>query len=154
MNYRKHNEDLRILQAEASRLRFGMTPAWTRVDWKPSPSGGNNVYLRQFVLPPTCSLRRSDVWIEAPGSLYEPAGDGRLHFYRNVFVAPSLHLFDSRTGKWEPMPRLHGPDVNGWAFLCIHPDPVPPDRNVLEFLRVMDLFFLNPGLGSSAGERL
>ena len=154
MNYRKHNDDLRILQAEARRERFGKTPGWERVDWQPVQAGGNMIYLRKMVLPPTCSPRHSHVKIEAPTSLYEPTGDGRLHFYRNVWVAPSLLLFDHRSGQWYPMPRLHGPDCKGWAYLCIHPDPVPSDRNILDFIRAMDLFFRNPGYKSSAGERL
>ena len=154
MQFRKHNEDLRILQAEARRTRFGQTPGWTRVDWKPTPSGGNMIYLRQMALPPTCSLRRTDVRIEAPANLYEPAPGGRLYFYRNVWISPELRLLDPRTRTWEAMPRLHGRDSDGFGFLCIHPDPVTADRNVLDFIRTMDLFMLNPGYKSAAGERL
>jgi hypothetical protein len=154
MNYQKHNSDLRILQAEAGRPRFGLAPGWTRVDWKPNLGGGNMIYLRAMALPPTCSLRRSDVRIEAPASLYDPTADGRLQFYRNVWIADSILLFDPRSRQWLPMPRLHSADANGFAYLCIHPDPVSPDRNVLDFIRAMDLFFLNPGYKSAPGERL
>lgn len=154
MNYRKHNEDLRILQAEAARPRFGRVPGWLRVDWKPTSSGGNMIYLRQMALPQTCSLKRTDVKLEAPGNLYEPAGGGRLYFYRNVWISPEVRLFDPRSRTWEPMPRLHGRDSDGFGFLCLHPESVSADKSVLDFVRVLDLFFLNPGYKSAAGERL
>ena len=154
MNYRKHNEDLRILQIEAARPRFGQSPGWKRVDWKPTPSGGNLIFLRQMILPPSCSVRRSDIKIEAPANLYEPAGGGRLFFYRNVWIAPDVRLYDPRTRSWAAMPRLHSRDGDNFSFLCVHPDPVTADRNILDFIRTLDLYWTNPGYKSAAGERM
>src|SRR5258708_39939568 len=90
MNYKRHNQDLQILQSEAARLRHGRRPGWTRVDWKPTPVGGNMIYLRQVSLPPTCSVARTDIRIEAPPNLYEPAGGGFVHFFRNLFISPGI----------------------------------------------------------------
>jgi hypothetical protein len=145
MNYTLHNRDLRILQAEAGRPRHGRQPGWRRVDWKPTPSGGNMIYLRQLALPATCSTARTDVKIEAPPNLYEPAAGGMVHFYYNLFISPGIQLFDRRARRWMPMPRLHGRDADGFAFLCVHPKQAARGKNVLEVLRTLDLFLLNPG---------
>lgn len=150
MKFKLHNLDLEILQREAARPRFGKRPGWTRVDWKPTRTGGNMIYLRQVSLPSTCSVKRTDIKIEAPPNLYEPAGrDGRgnelLHFYYNLFVSPGIKLLERRSGHWISMPRLHGRDGDGFAFLCIHPRTVTHGTNVLAFIRTMDLFFMNPG---------
>jgi hypothetical protein len=153
MNYRKHNEDLRILQREAARPRFGKQPGWTYVDWKPTRSGSNMIYLRQVALPPTCSMERTDIRIEAPPNLYEPAGGGRLVFYRNLWISPDIRLFDRRRRVWIPVPRLFEAPEDGFAYLCIHPDPVTREKNVLHFLKTMDLFLLNPGYKAGPGER-
>jgi hypothetical protein len=87
-----------------------LTPAWTAADWKPTAYGGNFVYLRQWVLPSNCHQRRTDVKIEAPPNLYEPAADAvdvflryatgyagtaPLHLYNDSFHFRSLDL--SRT---------------------------------------------------------
>jgi len=153
MNIRLHNDDLRILQAEARTIRFGKSPAWIAVDWKPLRSGANIVYLRQAVVP-NCSVERTDIRIEAPPNLYEPVRGGLLAFYRNIWVSPGIRLFDRRARKWVPMPRLHPPDKDGFAYLCVHPDAVVPGRNILDFIKVMDLFFMNPGYKAELGERV
>lgn len=145
MNYKLHNQDLKVLQREATRPRFKREPGWTKVDWKPTRSGGNMIYLRQVALPPTCSVARTDIKIEAPPNLYEPAGRGLVHFYYNLFISPGVKLYDRRKGRWVDMPRLHGRDASGFAFLCIHPRKVRQGTNVLAFLRTMDLFLMNPG---------
>jgi hypothetical protein len=152
MNYRKHNQDLKILQTEAQRTRFKKTPAWTRVDWKPTELGGNMIYLRQVALPPNCSVERTDMKIEAPPNLYEPAGHGLHIFYRNLWIDPRIRMFDTRGRRWVPMPRLFGAGQDGFGYLCVHPDPVTPDKNILDFIRVVDLFLLNPGYKKSAEE--
>lgn len=144
MNFKLHNEDLRILQAEGRRARFGRAPAWTTVDWKPTRSGGNMIFLRQFSLP-NCSVVRTDVKIEAPPNLYEPVGGGLLAFYRNLWISPGIQIWDPRRRCWARMPRLFGRDSDGFAYLCLHPDPVRPGKNILDFLRVVDLFLMNPG---------
>jgi hypothetical protein len=145
MNFTLHNQDLRILQAEAKTPRFGRTPAWMQVDWKPTHSGGNMIYLRQLTLPLHCSVERTDIKIEAPPNLYEPVGRGRLAFYRNLWISPGIRLFDRKRRRMVGMPRLFGRDADGFAFLCLHPDPVEPGKNILDFIRVVDLFLLNPG---------
>jgi hypothetical protein len=154
MNFRKHNQDLKILQIEGRRARFGKTPGWAGVDWKPTPLGGNIVFLRQVTLPPTCSVPRTDFKIEAPPNLYEPAANGLLMFYRNLWISPGIRLWHARTRRWEPMPRLFGGDGDGFGYLCVHPDPVTPEKNILDFIRVVDLFLLNPGYKKSATERM
>jgi hypothetical protein len=154
MNIRKHNMDIHILQHEASRARFGKIPGWIQVDWKPTDCGGNMIYLRQFALPPSCSQERTDIKIEAPPNLYEPCGAGRFVFYRNIWITPRLQLFDRRTQRWAAMPRLFSSDTTGFAFLCIHPDSVAWDKNILDFLRVLDLFLLNPGYKASGGDQM
>ena len=154
MNYRRHNEDLLILQHEAARPRFGRAPGWGRVDWKPTASGGNMIFLRGLSLPPTCSVARTDIKIEAPPNLYEPVSRGLLAFYRNLWISPGLRLFDRRSRRWHPMPRLFAEDSDGFSFLCVHPDPVTPGKNVLDFIRVLDLFMLNPRLKAAEGEAL
>jgi hypothetical protein len=152
MIYRLHNEDLRILQAEGRRPRFNLAPGWQRVDWKPTESGGNMIFLRQFVLPPTCSVRRTDVKLEAPPNLYEPVGHGRLAFYRNVWISPDIRLFDARKNTWVSMPRLHARDVDGFAYWCVHAANVRPGKNILHFLKALDLFALNPGYKAAGWE--
>jgi hypothetical protein len=154
MNFTLHNQDLRILQTEAPKPRFERIPGWTQVDWKPTRSGGNMIYLRQLALPPHCSAERTDVKIEAPANLYEPVRRGRLAFYRNLWISPGIRLFDRRSGRMVDMPRLAGRDTDGFAYLCLHPDPVEPGKNILDFIRVVDLFLLNPGYKASAFEAL
>lgn len=154
MNYKLHNQDLVILQKEVQTPRFGKRPGWQRVDWKPTSAGGNMIYLRQVALPPTCSVERTDLKIEAPANLYEPVNNGLLAFYRNLWISPGIQLFDKRSGEWVVMPRLAGKDSDGFAYLCLHPDPVRPGKNVLDFLKAMDLFLLNPGYKASIFERL
>jgi len=112
------------------------------------------IFLRQLALPPTCEIRRTDIKIEAPPNVYEPTGGSRLIFYRNIWISPGIRLFDRRRRVWVPMPRLHGRDADGFAFLCIHPDSVTSEKNILDFIRVLDLFLLNPGYKAGAGERL
>lgn len=153
MNFALHNQDLRVLQTEAAKPRFGRAPGWTRVDWKPTPSGGNIVFLRRFALPPTCSAPHTDVKIEAPPNLYESVGRGQLMFYRNLWISPDIRLFDRKSRQWLNMPRLHGCDADGFAYLCLHPDPVKPGKNILDFLRVLDLFLLNPGYKAAGWEK-
>ena len=152
MNYKLHNQDLRILQAEALQPRHGRRPGWTRVDWKPTRLGGNMIFLRQVSLPPTCSVARTDLRIEAPPNLYEPAGAGFVHFYHNVFISPGIQLLNRRTGRWIAMPRLHGRDADGFAFLCIHPKQVANGSNVLALILTLDLFLMNPGYKAEAWE--
>jgi hypothetical protein len=123
------------------------------VDWKPTDNGGNMVFLRQVSLPRSCSVERTDIKIEAPPNLYEPV-DELLVFYRNIWISPGIRLFDPDRRRWAAMPRLHGRDGDGFAYLCLHPDPVQPGKNVLDLLRVMDLFFLNPGYKAGVGENL
>ena len=154
MNFQKHNQDLKILQLEGRRSRFGKTPGWTGVDWKPTRLGGNVIFLRQVALPPTCSVQRTDIKIEAPPNLYEPAGNGLLVFYRNLWISPGVRLWQARARSWEPMPRLFDGDGDGFGFLCVHPDPVSAEKNILDFIRVVDLYLLNPGYKKSAAERL
>lgn len=152
MNVRLANQDLTILQAEARRPRFGQSPGWSHVSWEANSSGGHVIFLRQFSLPGTCSVRRTDLRIEAPANLYEPAQPGRLHFYRNLWITPGIRLHDRRNGAWLPMPRLHTADSRGWAYLCIHPDDVAPGTNILAFLRTLDIYLLNPGYKAEAHE--
>ena len=154
MNFKMHNEDLRILQAEAQGTRFGQTPAWTHVDWKPKSFGGNMIFLRQFALPPQCSVKRTDVKIEAPPNLYEPVRNGRLVFYRNLWISPGIQVFDPKRGRMVAMPRLYGRDRDGFSYLCLHPDPVESGTNILSFLRIFDLFVANPGYKAGLLEAL
>ena len=154
MNFKLHNQDLIILQKEARSPRFGRAPGWLRVDWKPTPAGGNMIFLRQLALPLSCSSDRTDVKIEAPPNLYEPVGNGELAFYRNLWISPGIKVFDKRKKSWAPMPRLHGRDSDGFAYLCLHPDPVRPGKNILDFIRVVDLFLLNPGYKAAVFEEL
>ena len=123
MNVDRHNQDLLILQREAPRPRFHeASPGWMRVDWKPTRFGGNMVVLEKLALPDTCSLRRTDVKIEAPPNLYEPAPGGGFFFYRNIWVEPNLRVWDHRTRRWHPVPRLHNAAAGSrLAYLCIHP---------------------------------
>jgi hypothetical protein len=113
------------------------------------------IFLRQLVLPPNASVRRTDVRIEAPPDLYDPRPDGRLVFYRNLWISPGVRLYDQGRRRWFPLPRLHAADADGFAYLCIHPDPIDPDsgKNILHFLRVLDLFLVNPGYKAETWER-
>jgi hypothetical protein len=157
MNVPRHNQDLQILMspAEMARPRFGITPAWQAVDWQTTLHHGNMVYLRQYVLPPTCSLRKTDVRIEAPPNLYDVLADGGYAFYRNIWVVPGLELWDSRRKRWAKVPRLFEQSgSDGFAYLCIHPGRASEKETILDFLRVLDLHLLNPGLHATAGEAL
>jgi hypothetical protein len=154
MNVTRHNLDLQILgsREEMVRQRFSLTPAWTAVDWIPTRYGGNMIYLRQVALPPVCSERRSDLKIEAPPNLYEPSVDGGVHFYRNIWIAPDLKVWYPQSRAWIKVPRLFAADADGFAFLCIHPRRASGKETILDFLRVLDLHLLNPGLHASGGE--
>ena len=152
MNIRRVNQDLLILQRERNRLRFGQYPGWERVDWKQTPSDGLMIYLRRVAMPPTVSVKRTDLRIESGPNVYDPAGKGQFVFYRNLWISPDLNLYDRRRRTWVPMPRLFAPDASGWAFLCIHPHPVSAEKNVLDFIRAFDLFLLNPGLKADGTE--
>ena len=157
MDFARHNRDLQILtsQEERSKQRFGLAPAWTAVDWKPTQHGGNMIYIRQMVLPPVCSRRRTDVKIEAPPNLYESAGGTGYHFYRNIWVAPGLEVWDPRRKCWAKFPRLFVEAGNdGFAYLCIHPRQASEKETILDFLRILDLHLLNPGLHATTGEAL
>lgn len=157
MNFARHNLDLRILTSDEERMRrrFGLDPAWAAVDWKPTQHEGNMIYLRQFVLPPNCSRRRTDVKIEAPPNLYESIAGGEFHFYRNIWVAPGLEVWDPRRKCWAKFPRLFdqvGDD--GFAYLCIHPKRASEKETILDLLRVLDLHLLNPGFHASTSEAI
>ncbi len=157
MNVNRHNDDLRMLTSpeEMERSRFGLAPAWTAVDWNPTAHGGNFIYLRNLVLPPNCSRRRTDVKIEAPPHIYEPAGDGRYHFYRNIWVAPGLEVWDPHRRRWARFPRLFDQaGEDGFAFLCIHPMQCSGKETIFDFLRILDLHLLNPGFHAQTGEAL
>ena len=156
MNVDRHNQDLLILQREAPRPRFnGVSPGWVRVDWRPTPFGGNMVILEKMVLPNTCSLERTDVKIEAPPNLYEPVPGGGFYFYRNIWIGPNLRVWDHRTRRWHPVPRLHSaPSGSRFAYLCIHPGRALGDANILDFLRILDLHLLNPGFHATSEEAL
>lgn len=157
MNVARHNLDLRILMSseEMARMRFGRVPGWKAADWKPTQHGGNMIYLRQLVLPPVCSRRRTDVKIEAPPNLYESVNGSEYHFYRNIWVAPGLEVWDSRHKRWAKFPRLFEDVGNdGFAYLCIHPRRASKKETILDFLRILDLHLLNPGLHATTGEAL
>lgn len=156
MNIERHNHDLRILLREAALPRFGKKPpGWVRVDWKPTPHGGNIVILAQMVLPGVCSVARTDVRIEAPPNLYESAPSGGVYFYRNIWVAPNLKVWDRSKRCWQPMPRLHEATPGSrFAYLCLHPGLAAGESNILDFLRIFDLHVLNPGLHASSSEPL
>ena len=112
------------------------------------------IFLRGLSLPSICSAARTDIKIEAPPNLYEPVPSGKLAFYRNIWISPGLQLYDRRSQQWHPLPRLFSGDADGFSYLCLHPDPVAPGKNVLDFIRVIDLFMLNPRLKASASETL
>jgi hypothetical protein len=113
------------------------------------------IYIRQMVLPQVCSRRRTDVKIEAPPNLYEPAGGSGYYFYRNIWVAPGLEVWDPRRKSWTKFPRLFDEAGNdGFAYLCIHPRQASEKETILDFLRVLDLHLLNPGLHATTGEAL
>ena len=155
MDIQRHNRDLLILQREAPRPRFGKSPGWARVDWIPTVHGGNIIMLEAMVLPDVCSPDQTDVKIEAPPSLYEPASSGRTHFYRNIWITPDLRVWNRQKRCWQPIPRLHEPRQGSrFAYLCIHPGFASGDSNILDFLKVLELHFLNPGLHATAGEEL
>jgi hypothetical protein len=143
MNFKRHNMDLILLQEWAKRPRHGRSPGWTGVDWQQTSVGGNMVRISGLSLVGVCSKERTDLKIEAPPDLYQPVGK-RLVFYRNVFIDPGLQVFHPTQKRFVPIPRLHPAGQDGLAFLCIHPDPVSPDKNVLWLLEVFDLFLLNP----------
>jgi hypothetical protein len=143
MNYRLHNQDLLVLRDCASRPRHGRTPGWRAVDWQPTSCGGNLIFLLGLSLLPNCSKERTDLKIEAPPDLYHPIGD-RFVFYRNLWMDPDIEVFHPTRRRFVRLPRLHAPGADGLAFLCIHPNPVSHDKNVLWLLTVLDLFLTNP----------
>ena len=131
MDFARHNRDLHILtsQEERSRQRFDLAPAWTAVDWKPTQHGGNMIYIRQMVLPQVCSRRRTDVKIEAPPNLYEPAGGSGYHFYRNIWVAPGLEVWDPRQSAGRSFPAcLPRPEMMGSLTSASTRDKHPKKR--------------------------
>lgn len=111
------------------------------------------IFIRQMVLPQVCSRRRSDVKIEAPPNLYDPVPGGGYRFYRNIWVAPGLQIWDARRNRWAKSPRLaEQTGDDGFAYLCIHPKHASNKETILDFLRVLDLHLLNPGLHASSNE--
>jgi hypothetical protein len=157
MNIARHNRDLRLLCSleEMDRSRFGMAPGWSAVDWKPTAHGGNLIFIRGYVLPPNCSRRRSDVKIEAPPNLYEPCGGGSSYiFYRNMWLAPGIEIWNPQGNCWTKVPRLFEQAAeDGFAFICIHPQHVTNAHStIFHFLRALDLHLLNPGFKAQPGE--
>lgn len=153
MNYARFEHDRSLLK-DMGKVRHGVTPRWTGGKWEPNRYGGGMISLYGVVLPKVCSIQRADIKIEAPPNLYEPAGRGLYHFYRNIWVKPRFRVWDSRRKSWAACPRLLQDGMDGFAYLCIHPRQASEKETILDFLRILDLHLLNPGLHATMGEAL
>lgn len=137
MNVTRFNQDLKLLQAFQGR---------ENVTWSTNP---HDLYIviKNLRLPDNIRPNITSVKIPVPANMYDPAGSGRFHYYRNVYVDPGLQVLHPN-GHWGPVPRHHDLPVTGndmgWRFLCLYPSgTVGSKQNIMEFVRLLQVWFKN-----------
>jgi len=143
MNVARFNNDLRILEREYNlNDRYGRV-SQRNVFWKPNRGGSYTMYVQGVTLPENANMRKTNVKIEAPLNLYDPAGGGRRYFYSNIWIDPNIKIRHPRRRGWGQLPRLNQRDSDGFAYLCIHPDTIQGNENILHFIATLKLFIKN-----------
>lgn len=143
MDIERFNLDLRLLEHKYNVHDARGRLTQRNVDWKANGDGSYNVYIRGVKLPANAKPNITNVKIYAPANLYDPAGGNRRYFYSNIWMDPNIQV-RSRTGKgWNKLPRLYQADVDGFAYLCIHPDTITGRENILHFLATLQVYVKN-----------
>lgn len=144
MNRQRVNNDFRILDVEQRRLRGAGGSVWSRHTWRPLSDSSFELFLFDYVLPAEARPRTTHLKIEGRNNLYDPIGNGRYYFYRNIWLADRVKVRRPGTRTYGDLPRVFSdPDHDGWHFWCVHPGDVGVRENVLSFLRIVDLFVKN-----------
>jgi hypothetical protein len=143
MDRRRVNRDFHILDDYRRRQLAAGRPAWSRHTWRILGDSSFELFLYDFPLPPNARPRTTHVKIEGRSSLYDPAGEGQFHFFRNVWLGNEVKVLIPGQQAWGRLPRLHDQDAQGWFYICVHPGTVRRDENILSLIRVLDLFVLN-----------
>lgn len=158
MDVRKFNRDLEILMRRYDiRDKQGRVIKYG-VDWSVKP-GDMWIIVRGVELPyPRTNLRRSNVKILVPDNLYDPAPDGGYYFYQHIYIDPKLKIWHPRRRCYVQVPRMYDSMIwrpgegyirvprgyKNWSYLCIHPPRViRGDKNVLDFIRILQIFLNN-----------
>lgn len=143
MNVAGFNSDLRILEREYNVYdRFGRLLR-RNVNWKPNGYGTYTIYIQGVTLPDNANMRKTNVKIEVPHNVYDPAPGGRRYFYANIWIDPRVKIRHPRGRGWGQLPRLHQRDPDGFSYLCIHPDTVGGNENILHFIATLKIFIKN-----------
>jgi len=143
MNVTKANRDFEILKRQRRRQANSEAPRWSKHTWRRHDDNTFELFLFEYRLPPNARPRTVHLRIEGRKNLYDPAGDGKLHFYRNVWFSKEVKV-PATSGQYVRLPRLYDADSKGWFYVCVHPSgQVKPSKNVLSFLRVIDLYVKN-----------
>lgn len=139
MNIPRYNQDLKLLQEF-----FGQS----NVTWSNKPND-QHVTIRNLALPANVRPNVTGLRILVPSNLYEPAGNGKYHFFIDLYVDPALQVRHA-DGSWGPVPRHHDAPIrssdDGWRFLCLHPTKsgtVGPRSNIMLVVRQTQVWFKN-----------
>ena len=143
MDRRRVNADFQILADYRQRQQAAGRSAWSRHTWRILDDSGFELYLYDFPLPSNARPRATHVKLEGRSCLYDPAGDGQFHFYRNLWLGDKVQVLIPGGTGWGILPRIFKPDSDGWYYLCLHPGKVRGDENVLSFLRILHLYVVN-----------
>ncbi len=143
MNVKQFNNDLRILEREFNQSdKFGRTIK-RNVNWKPNGDGSYTVFVQGVTLPDNANMPKTNIKIYAPVNLYDSAGGNRKYFYSNIWVDPGIKIRHPNSGKWGNLPRLFKRDSDGFAYLCVHPDTIQGNENILFFIATLKVFIKN-----------
>jgi|GEM_PF-2982233 len=144
MNVKRANRDLTVvLPAYRERRRRQGRAIWSDHTWRAAPEGGFELLLRNFPLPPNARPRRTHLKIEGRDCLYDSAGPGMFHYYRNVWLGDAIEIRTPGAANWGALPRLYSPGTGSWRYCCIHPELVDSRTNITTLLRVLELFIIN-----------
>lgn len=137
-------KDLEVILPDYQRkLQKQGRPAWKRHTWRVNTDGSFEVLLEGYPLPPNARPDRVSLRIEGRKCLYDPAGPGQYHFFRNVWLSKPVEVLIPGTRQYGPLPRLHSQDPTEWYYLCVHPGTVDAEGNIVNFLRILELFVSN-----------
>jgi len=143
MNVARFNNDLRILEREYNVCdRFGRLLK-RNVFWKPDGYRRYSIYIQGVTLPDNANMRKTNVKIEVPQNVYDPAPGGSRYFYANIWIDPRVRIRHPKHGGWGQLPRLHRRDPDGFGFLCVHPDTIEGNENILHLLALLKIFIKN-----------
>ena len=144
MNIARVKRDLEVILPDYQRRRRAHgKPTWTRHTWRTFSDGSFEIRLDDFPLPLNARPMKTHVKVEGRKCLYDPAGDGRYYFYRNVWFGHPIEVRIPYSERWGKLPRLYANDEAGWYYLCVHAGMVDGNENIVTFFRILELFVRN-----------